>query len=206
MITERSSIAKFVDAFHIYIFIVSITIICLLCPYLNQTAQGTDGKEKMSTNDQQKTTSTEEKKLHITSDSMLVEKESSIATFSGNVVATQGNSVITADSVIVLLFTDKEKKANPANMTQEIKSITASGNVKFTSDNRTAFADKAIYTASDQKIVLTGNAPKVMTGESYVTGKRIILFQNSGKVIVEGTKDKRVEALFNSKDDFKQTN
>lgn len=164
-------------------------------------------KQKSSASfDKQKPKLPQEKKLHVTSDNMLVEKESSTISFSGNVIATQGDTVIKADKVSVFLFTDKEKKALPENMKQEIKSITASGNVRFESENRTAFADKAVYTATDHKIILTGESPRVMTGESYVTGKKIILFQNSGKVIVEGGKEKRVEALFNSKEDFKQEN
>lgn len=150
--------------------------------------------------------STKDKKLHITSDSMLVEKESSIITFSGNVVATQGDSVIKADKISVALFTDKDKKNSSSDIKQEIKSLTASGNVRLSSANRTATSEKAVYTSTDQKIVLTGdsNFPRVMTGESYITGKTITLFQNSGKVIVEGGKEQRVEALFNSKEDFRQ--
>ncbi len=150
--------------------------------------------------------STKDKKLHITSDSMLVEKESSIITFSGNVVATQGDSVIKADKISVALFTDKDKKDSASDIKQEIKSLTASGNVRLSSANRTATSEKAVYTSTDQKIVLTGdsNFPRVMTGESYITGKTITLFQNSGKVIVEGGKEQRVEALFNSKEDFRQ--
>ena len=143
-------------------------------------------------------------KLHVTSDSMLVEKESLLITFSGNVVATQEDSLIKSDKLSVLLFTDKEKQANQSNLRHDIKSLTASGNVKFSSGNRTASADQAVYTSADQKIILTGDSPRVMTGESYVTGKKITLFQDSGRVIVEGGKEQRVEALFNSKEDFKQ--
>ncbi|MBF0378194.1 MAG: lipopolysaccharide transport periplasmic protein LptA [Desulfamplus sp.] len=163
--------------------------------------------EEQSKSEKQKTlTSQQDKKLHVTSDTMLVEKESSIITFSGNVVATQGTSVIKADKISVLLFTEKEKKDNKENNKHDIKSLTASGNVKFISGNRTASGDQAVYTSTDQRLVLTGDAPRVMTGESYVTGKKIILFQDSGKVIVEGGKEKRVEALFNSKEDFKKDN
>ncbi|MBF0232107.1 MAG: hypothetical protein HQK62_09320 [Desulfamplus sp.] len=206
MTPERLSISKLFEACRINIFIAFITLVCLHVPYCNIMAWAANDKKDTTISEQKKSTDLGEKKLHITSDSMLVEKESAIITFSGNVVATQSDSVIKSDTIIVLLFTDTEKKAHPANRNQEIKSITASGNVKFTSGNRTAFADKAIYTASDQKIILTGGAPRVMTGESYVTGKKIILFQDSGKVIVEGGKDKRVEALFNSKEDFNQNN
>ncbi len=163
-------------------------------------------EQKKQSSEQEKQSSEQEKKLRITSDSMLVEKISSIIQFSGNVVVTQQNTVINADSITVTLFTDEEKKAQKSDPKQDVKEMIASGNVKFSSDNRSAFADQAIYTASDQKLVLTGDAPRIITGESYVTGKKIILYQNSGKVIVEGDKIKRVEALFDAKDNFKLEN
>lgn len=146
--------------------------------------------------------SKQEKQLRITSDSMLVEKTSNIIRFSGNVVVTQQNAVIHADTITITLLSDKEKKAKKSDVKQDIKKMVASGNVEFTSDDKSAFADKAVYTASDQKLVLTGKAPKVITGESYVTGKKITIHQNSGRVTVEGDGAKRVEALFNSKDNF----
>ncbi|MBF0204071.1 MAG: lipopolysaccharide transport periplasmic protein LptA [Desulfamplus sp.] len=210
-IKQLSDIQKILNTVHLphifnlYIFTAVITFTFLMMPYFVLPVQAENDKNN-------KTTSDKELKLHVTSDSMLVEKDSSIITFSGNVVATQGDSVIKADKISVFLFTDKEKtaysaKTNSTDTKQNIKSMTASGNVKLSSGtNRTAFADQAVYTAIDEKIILTGDAPRVMTGESYVTGKKITLFQNSGKVIVEGGKEKRVEALFNSKEDFNQDN
>ena len=207
---------RMLKSFYSNIGIAFITLMFFIFPFITplaadnkkDTVSSEENKkyEQQKSPEQTKSPPKQEKKLHVTSDSMLVEKESSIITFSGNVVATQADAIIKADSISVLLFTDKEKKATPANIRQEIKSLTASGNVQLSSGNRTASADQALYTSTDQKIILTGESPRVTTGESYITGKKIILFQNSGKVIVEGEKDKRVEALFDSKDDFKQDN
>ncbi|MBF0389050.1 MAG: lipopolysaccharide transport periplasmic protein LptA [Desulfamplus sp.] len=181
------------NIFILFVIILSITL-NVTCPIFASD----NGKPNRVSTPQ------EAAKLHITSDSMMVEKEPSMITFSGNVVATQDESVIKADSILVHLFTESEKKAIPTNSNQEIKSLTASGNVRFSSGNKTAYADKAVYTSTDQKIVLTGDSPRVTTGDSYITGKVITLFQESGKVMVEGGKERRVEALFNSQDDFKQ--
>lgn len=140
-------------------------------------------------------------RLHITSDSMEVEKSASIVHFSGHVVVTQQTTTLHADAITITLYSDAEKKElSNEKRRQSIKTLVASGNVKYISDRQKAFADKATYTAEDQKLVLTGENPKVLTGESYVTGKKITLFQNSGKVIVEGDTVQRVEALFNSED------
>ena len=143
---------------------------------------------------------TEQKELHITSDSMEVEKASSIVRFSGNVIVTQQTSVIHADTITLTLYSDEEKKKLSEQRQQDIKMMVASGNVQFSSQDQKATADKAIYTARDQTLVLTGSAPKVLTGDSFVTGKKITLHQDSGKVVVEGDHSKRVEAFFNRDD------
>ncbi len=135
--------------------------------------------------------------LHITSDTMIVEKDTSVIEFSGNVVATRDDSVINADKIHVVLYSEKEKKSFPSDKKQQdVKMITATGNVKFVSGDRTAFADKAVYTSSDEVLVLTGDAPRVITGDNFVTGKKITLFQESGRVVIESGGPKRVEALF----------
>ncbi len=161
-----------------------------------------DKKGKKSTS-QTQMKEREQKELHITSDSMEVEKASSIIRFSGNVVVTQQTSVIHADTITLTLYSDEEKKKLSEQRRQDIKMMVASGNVQFSSNDQKATADKAIYTALDQTLVLTGTAPKVFTGESFVTGKKITLYQNSGKVVVEGDHSKRVEALFNRDDTVK---
>ena len=141
-----------------------------------------------------------DKKLVITSDSMTVEKASSTIRFSGKVVATRENEEIKADTITVTLQDKKEKNSSANDSKQDIKEMTASGNVQFTSDNKKAFADHAIYRTTDQTLVLTGNSPRVETEDSYITGKKIILNQLTGKITVEGDVTRRVEALFNSGD------
>ncbi len=141
------------------------------------------------------------RKFHVTADTMISEKNAGIIEFSGNAVVNDGNSVIKADSIKIFLYTQKEQKQRKKEKkTGNIKKIIASGNVQYSSGNKKAFSDKAVYTTDNEVIVLTGKAPKVTMGNSFVTGKKIILFRKDGKVIVESGKKKRVEALFNSKD------
>lgn len=137
--------------------------------------------------------------LHITSDTMVIEKEASTIEFSGSVVAERDDSIINADIVKVILYSDKEKASlSEKKMNPDVKMIMAIGNVKFVSGERTAFADKAVYTSADETLVLTGDSPRVITGENFVTGNKITLFQKSGKIIIESSQKKRVEALFKS--------
>lgn len=146
------------------------------------------------------------RKLKINADTMISQKETNSVEFSGNVVATDIDSVIHADSIKIFLYTEDEKKKVGKENRQNIKQITASGNVQYISGNRKAFSDKAVYTADDQILVLTGDSPKIITGESFVTGKKITIFKQNSKIIVESGKSKRVEALFNSSNSLNRQN
>lgn len=143
-------------------------------------------------------------RIYITADAMTSEREKSFVEFTGNAMAQSQDAVIHADAIKVFLYTVDEKKQLSKTDEQNIKEIIAEGNVKFTSNDQNAFADKAVYTTLTQKLILTGDAPKVTTGESYVTGKKITLFRKNGKVVVESGKKKRVEALFNSTNSTKK--
>lgn len=135
--------------------------------------------------------------LHITSDTMVSDQTASYIEFSGNVVATREDAVINADTIKIFLYKENQKKNDQE---QSVEKIEASGNVEYVSGNRRALSDKAIYTTRNQILVLTGTAPKVFTGDSFVTGKTITLYRENDRVVVEGGKEQRVEALFNPKD------
>ena len=135
--------------------------------------------------------------IRITSDRMVAEKGSSMVEFIGNVEATRLDSVLLADSMKVYFVTDKKKK-NQAQ--SNITKIVSTGNVRYTAGERKAFADEAVYTTADDILVLKGNAPRLVTGTSFVTGKKITLYRKQDKVLVESDGQKRVEALLNPED------
>ena len=135
--------------------------------------------------------------IRITSDKMIAEKGSSMVEFIGNVAATQEDSILLADSMKVYFVTDKKKK-NQAQ--SNITKIVSTGNVRYTAGERKAFADEAVYTTADDVLVLKGNAPRLVTGTSFVTGKKITLYRKQDKVLVESDGQKRVEALLNPED------
>ncbi len=137
--------------------------------------------------------------IRITSDKMTAEKGSSMVEFIGNVEAVQDDSILLADSMKVYFVTDKKKtKKNEAQ--SNITKIISTGNVRYTSGERKAFADEAIYTTADDVLVLKGTAPKLIQGASFVTGKKITYYRKQDKVIVESDGKKRVEALLNPED------
>lgn len=134
--------------------------------------------------------------LHVVSDKMIAQRELSMVEFIGNVKAVQEDSVVTADSIKVFFVESSEQSDAKSN----VKQIISTGNVEYTAGERKAFADKAVYTAENETLVLTGKSPKLVTGTSFVTGKKITLYRNQDKVLVESDGKKRVEAMFNPED------
>lgn len=141
--------------------------------------------------------------LHIVSDKMIAQRDNAMVEFIGNAKATQTDSVLLADSIKIFFLENADKTADPNLKNKQqgnIKQIIATGNVDYTSGDRKAFADKAVYTTVDGTLILTGAAPKLVTGTSFVTGKKITLFRNQDRILVESDGNKRVEALFNPED------
>jgi lipopolysaccharide transport protein LptA len=141
-----------------------------------------------------------QKPIHVVSDKMTAQEKSSMVEFSGNVKAVMEDSTLFADS-IQIYFNDNKKEKESAPQSS-VKKIISTGNVRYISKERKAFADKAVYTTKDEILILTGKSPKLITGSSFVTGTKITLFRKEDKVIVESDGEKRVEALFNPEDNI----
>lgn len=136
----------------------------------------------------------EDDKIHIKSDTLVASSTENLAEFKGHVRATQGNMVITCEQL--KLFFKKgalaQGESNPGN--NSIERIIATENVKIRLDNRVAFAEHAEYTLSSEKIILTGNPAKVSSGNTFITGHKIILWLD-GRIQVERNKGEQVEAI-----------
>ncbi len=137
--------------------------------------------------------------IKISSDKMTARQDDTQAEFSGNVVVHYQNAVINADNLIIYFdSSDGSTKAEPEQ--NQIEKIIAQGNVIYSAQDRKAYADKAVFTAADQTLVLTGGTPRVTTGTSFVTGEKITVYQKTDQVIVQGGQTSRVEAVFNPED------
>ncbi len=135
-------------------------------------------------------------RLHVSSDKMIAEQDAAVVEFIGNVKATQNDSTLLADAVKVFFDTSASKKQDGRRVTK----LVATGNVEYTAGDRQAVADKAVYTTADEVLVLTGKAPKLLTGSSWISGKTITLFRLDGRVMVESGGTKRVQAFFDAQD------
>ena len=134
--------------------------------------------------------------VKITSDKMVASKDQSMVEFMGNVKAVRADSVLLANSIKVFFHTSKTKREGQSN----IKRILATGNVEYTEGKRKAFSDQADYDTVDEILVLTGEEARLLTGKSWISGKKITLFKAQDRVVVESTEKTRVEAFFDAED------
>ncbi len=156
-----------------------------LCTHVTFAAQQNETDEKQPPSD-----------LKITSDKMVASKDQSMVEFTGKVKAVRADSVLFADSVKVFFHSSETKKEGQSN----VKRILATGNVEYTEGERKAFSDQADYDTAAQTLILTGDQARLLTGKSWITGKKITLFKAQDRVVVESNEETRVEAFFDAED------
>ena len=137
-------------------------------------------------------------KIHITSEKLIADNETLNVEFTGNVIATRGDEVVTADSLKIFYKKSLGKDKKIGADEEAIKRIIAKGNVVIKFDDKVALTEHAEYTAETGVLVLTGQNSKVTSGNSFVCGEKITLYRVDDRMIVEGNSEKRVEAVFYS--------
>lgn len=109
--------------------------------------------------------------------------------FIGDVVATQGDTIIRAEELILY----------QASEGQRIERIEAFRQVRIEQGDRIATGQKAVFNRIKEEILLTGS-PKVRQGADFVEGDEIVFFLNSERSIVRSKGDERVRAVFHPKE------
>lgn len=146
--------------------------------------------------------------IHITADTLVSDRDARYAEFQGNVTAIQDGSTLTSDR-LKITYTDRNdasanersaddgKGSDPA---RGIETIVAAGAVKMVMEDKTAWAETAVFNRKDDTVTLSGGSPKVVSGKSTITGETIIMNRTTGKVTVHGGTNQRVEAFFYEED------
>ena len=131
-------------------------------------------------------------KIHITADKLESDHGMKLVQFTGNVVATEDDVVIEADRMKVFYTPGEGESVD----TGRINKIVSEGNVKIVFDNgtKTALAEKAVYLAETKVLELSGGEPQVWSGKNVIRGKKITVFQNENRSLVEGDDGTQVEA------------
>ncbi len=172
-----------------------VAILLFVCVFKVFFAYADDSTTNPATNPEK-----DSRKIHITSDRLVADNQAMLAEFIGNVVATRETDVITADRLKIFYKKGVDKKENPAAGEEMIEKIVANGNVVIKFDDKVAVTQQAVYTAETGIIILTGPNSKVTSGNNFISGEKITMYRSDDRMIVEGGKEKRVEAVFYSKD------
>lgn len=138
--------------------------------------------------------------------SLEVRDKEKIATFSGSVIVTQGDTVMRCKSLIV--HYDAESKSSGMKTAQpgpggssSIKKLEALGGVHVTQKEQTATGDKGLFDMKSNSITLSGNV-LITQGQNVLRGERLVVDVATGAARVEGG---RVSGVFvpSSADDKK---
>ncbi|MEE9609744.1 MAG: lipopolysaccharide transport periplasmic protein LptA [Desulfatiglandales bacterium] len=130
----------------------------------------------------------------IKSDSLEVDNNRRIVTFTGNVNCKRDDLLIESQKLLVYYRNQPTKQASEKEKV-EVDKIIATGQVRITQpDGSIATAERAVYYQNDEKVVLSGN-PVVKQGNNFVEGSTITLFLKEKRSIVESSKDRRVKAV-----------
>ena len=132
--------------------------------------------------------------INIVADRLLTDSNARRAEFSGNVTATQGDTRLTSDR-LVIFYTGSGPQTAPQESVQRIE---AYGNVRINMADRVATTDQAVYTAADRKLVLTGPGSKITRGQDEITGNEIIFDRERQTVTVESRGKGQVNAVIHS--------
>lgn len=122
--------------------------------------------------------------IRIKSDELFTDNKRKMATFTGNVIARQGDVTIYADKLVVSYSEESE----------EISTAEVTGNVRIVQGNRRAQSSHGIYDAKLGKITLDGT-PKVFQNNDVLSGKLIIYYLDEDRSEVTSGPGERVDAV-----------
>ncbi|MBS0564356.1 MAG: LptA/OstA family protein [Proteobacteria bacterium] len=119
--------------------------------------------------------------VEITADSLAVDEQASTATFTGHVLAVQGDLKLSSDSLLAVYVKGEKSR---------IDTLTATGNVLMSTPTEAAQGAKAVYSLTGRQIEVTGDV--VLTqGTSVMSGNRLVVDLDAGT----GHMDGRVKTL-----------
>jgi len=126
------------------------------------------------------------KPIFITSDRMEADRKKSIITYSGRVVAVQGDMTMNSANLSASYSEDMKK----------VKEIIAEGNVRIVQGDREATGAKSVFNGDAQTITLTGSPAVVKQGNNEVSGSRIVFYIEEDRAIAEGGSERVKATIF----------
>jgi len=135
--------------------------------------------------------------VRISADAAEYFNQEGLVVFTGNVVAVQADSTLTADRMEVRFSQPERAEGKPAAGIGEaaagrrITAITAQNNVSFrqidtdTKKERYATGNKGVYDADRRLVTMTGS-PRLWDGKNVIVGEEMNFHLDDRKVIVTG--------------------
>ncbi|MGA2374202.1 MAG: LptA/OstA family protein [Candidatus Sulfotelmatobacter sp.] len=115
-----------------------------------------------------------------------------LAHYEGGVVAKGSNFTASSNTMDAYLVPRSQTSSNqtlagPTSGPGQLDHLVAKGNVVVQQPNRRAEGKTLVYTASDDKFVLTGGPPSIFDAErGKITGVSLTFFRGDDRVLVEG--------------------
>ncbi len=126
--------------------------------------------------------------VNVTSDRLSYVDSERRAVFSGNVIVRTQDTTMTSDAIQVILLPKKGQAESQS--ASQLERIEAQGDIKIEQSARKATGSKLVYTAADQKMVLTGtleHPPSIFDAErGQISGNSLTFFTHDGRVLVGG--------------------
>jgi lipopolysaccharide export system protein LptA len=146
--------------------------------------------------------------VRIQSDGLVVRDKDKMATFTGNVHVTQGDTEMRSKSLVVFYVDSSKPGPSPATTMktaqpgapggsgdqQQIRRIEATGGVVVTQKEQNAAGDTGVFDMQSNTVTLNGNVV-VTHGKDVVRGQRLVVDLGTGVSRIDGG---RVDALFGS--------
>jgi lipopolysaccharide export system protein LptA len=109
------------------------------------------------------------------------------AHYEGGVVAKGADFTATSNSADAYLLPRSQMTGKTQQGPGQLEKIVAVGNVIVKQPNRRADGEQLVYTAADDKFVLTGGPPSIFDAEQgKITGVSLTFFRHDDRVLVDG--------------------
>jgi lipopolysaccharide export system protein LptA len=124
--------------------------------------------------------------VNVTSDKLTYVDSDRKAIFTGNVIVRSQDTTMASDAIQVILLPKKNQAE--AQSASQLDRIEGQGDIKIKQTGRTATGTRLVYTAADEKMVLTGTPtkrPSIFDAErGQISGDSLTFFTHDGRVLV----------------------
>ena len=127
----------------------------------------------------------------IEAETLVVEDEGKVATFSGNVNVQQNETTLTTEKLKVYYAGDAAKGGQ-----QRIERIEAEGGVFVTNKDQTARGERATFDMASEIVTLIGQVELTQNGSVVRGDKLVVNLKNKESRVETGAKTGRVQGLF----------